>query len=112
MKLTKFYTFLKTGTSLPARGVWIEIEIMGGISRGASGHSPQGECGLKSLPSDKSLRQQKSLPARGVWIEIAGSAGDGVSDGSLPARGVWIEIDKCCYYLKEKPVTPRKGSVD
>ena len=56
----------------------------------SSGHSPQGECGLKSLKPDHILKGIESLPARGVWIEI-----DCRKVSGLPVA-----------------VTPRKGSVD
>ena len=61
--------------SLPARGVWVEIQDIG----------------------NKAV-QEASLPARGVWVEIASTAEPPGRPGSLPARGVWVEI-----YLKRGP---------
>ena len=55
--------------SLPARGVWIETTISIEHEGGMSGHSPQGECGLKRQQRQPSLGPLRSLPARGVWIE-------------------------------------------
>ena len=57
-------------TSLPARGVWIEI---------------------RSYPEAGDWLG--SLPARGVWIEITSAfTRTAAPASSLPARGVWIEI--------------------
>ena len=57
--------------SLPAWGVWIEIvDVSHDIAR-RRGHSPHGECGLKSLtPPPRFSLLPRSLPAWGVWIEI------------------------------------------
>ena len=78
-------------TSLPARGVWIEIMVI---------HSKLG-CWYRW-----------SLPARGVWIEIKRIARHRLRDPSLPARGVWIEIVLPKVPCVLKLVAPRKGSVD
>ena len=53
------------------------------------GHSPHGECGLKSF---------LSLP---------------ISDsmGSLPARGVWLKYSEFANAVLDEFVTPRTGSV-
>ena len=63
----------RADTSLPARGVWIEIH----------GHV------IRRYPDE-------SLPARGVWIEIGFGESEARQAGSLPARGVWIEIVWSC----------------
>ena len=56
--------------SLPMRGVWIEIGWSGNVWNAIKGHSPCGECGLKSVRIHKLKLCVKSLPMRGVWIEI------------------------------------------
>ena len=76
--------------SLPARGVWIEIHCLSICSCASTGHSPQGECGLKF---------QSQRPGNGLGP-------------SLPARGVWIEIIADEMLVHCADVTPRKGSVD
>ena len=76
--------------SLPARGVWIEIEYLPYLFTPRKGHSPQGECGLKYQCEVAVVGPVQSLPARGVWIEISGE-----SDHTAPGG-----------------VTPRKGSVN
>ena len=60
------------------------------VSLLVSGHSPQGECGLKSVRFN-------------MWFRVV---------PSLPARGVWIEIHLYRLSCVKSPVTPRKGSVD
>ena len=84
--LVKNVSFLR---SLPARGVWIEIPPKH-PPKIRSSHSPQGECGLKSLGVLTSCIPLSSLPARGVWIEIP---------IPFPSKA-------------SNHVTPRKGSVD
>ena len=65
-------------------------EVLDGYSEG---HSPHGECGLKSTRIIDSLLQVESLPAWGVWIEIGGvTTSTSGWTTSLPAWGVWIEI--------------------
>ena len=100
--------------SLPARGVWVEIIVSSPPQGRPPGHSPHGECGLKSelvpaavearrhsphgecgLKSSKSpslLNNFASLPARGVWVEISSPSPSLIGSLSLPARGVWVEI--------------------
>ena len=56
-----------------------------------AGHSPHGECGLKSRAVNKVISSSLSLPAWGVWIEISNSA---------------LLLLNCFI------VTPRMGSVD
>ncbi len=98
--------------SLPARGVWIEIDV-----------SPQtGNAGEVSLPARGVWIEMgqvtiftsfcSSLPARGVWIEMTSSAGPTAVTASLPARGVWIEIRNSRKNHRHPTVTPREGSVD
>ena len=56
------------------------------------GHSPHGECGLKSSRTYNKININLSLPARGVWVEIEAVPQYGDTTPSLPARGVWVEI--------------------
>ncbi len=90
MKLDTIAWALGGDRSLPARGVWIEIRVRILARVPTSRHSPQGECGLKS-----------------ITIEI-----EGTFEMSLPARGVWIEITMQESHISMAGVTPRKGSVD
>ena len=79
--------------SLPARGVWIEIEsrVVGGVEHVSL---PARGVGIEINPFRRRLAACRSLPARGVWIEIVQFfVCDDVKPVSLPARGVWIEID-------------------
>mgnify|MGYP005784643521 CR=1 FL=1 len=100
-----------------------------------TGHSPHGECGLKSYFFAMPESVSPSLPAWGVWIEMDlyriafylccrhsphGECGlklylaaipDSVSP-SLPAWGVWIEIGHHDIKSILSIVTPRMGSVD
>ena len=75
--------------SLPARGVWIEID-----------------------PVCRAILRTLSLPARGVWIEILKNLAFQEKSKSLPARGVWIEIIPNHSGVYVKTVTPREGGVD
>ena len=69
LKLFVFIYFCAFGTSLPARGAWIETMI--GIH---------------------TQHAVMSLPARGAWIETnAFRITSHLYFGSLPARGAWIE---------------------
>ena len=78
-------------TSLPARGVWIEIGSASVMPSTSCSHSPRGECGLKYGSN---------------------SAGKEIHTTSLPARGVWIEIRLGQACRLGHCVTPREGSVD
>jgi len=75
--------------SLPARGEWIEINI---VSR----------CRVILM----------SLPARGEWIEINIVSRCRVILMSLPARGEWIEMVFAMPYISPHYVSPRTGRVD
>ena len=81
---------VKKKASLPAWGVWIEIN--------------------QELESQE---LKVSLPAWGVWIEIdllhSGTYG---GKRSLPAWGVWIEIPDPVLSRSFGKVAPRMGSVD
>ena len=57
-------------TSLPLRGAWIEIISCKILLIFASGRSPCGERGLKSLYTCRIRVDSLSLPLRGAWIEI------------------------------------------
>ena len=80
--------------SLPVRGAWIEIiSICHPPNHAASGRSPCGERGLKSISVATDVsRSAMSLPVRGAWIEIALSVSARCTHVSLPVRGAWIEI--------------------
>ena len=94
------------------RGVWIEIADFAVKLQADVGHSPCGECGLKSKADKEGLDLRPSLPMRGVWIEMAGYAGMRERIRSLPMRGVWIEISLAARRLPRPTVTPHAGSVD
>ena len=78
-----------TGTSRPARGVWIEMAII---------------CGR--------LVMRASRPARGVWIEMCVRPDRENCSASRPARGVWIEIVCILPNIAAIAVAPREGRVD
>ena len=126
----------KTPRSLPARGVWIEIELRNvSPCRSSMSLPARGVWIEMSKAADALGISVKSLPARGVWIEIprrprhtdleAGHSPQGecglkyperatilLREESLPARGVWIEITKQALDSLGTSVTPRKGSVN
>ena len=62
----------KDGTygSLPPRGAWIEITIIGKLPKLVSSRSPHGERGLKFFLAVIFFFQLPSLPPRGAWIEM------------------------------------------
>ena len=64
----------KSWLSLPVRGAWIEILLLGG--RGGASVA--------------------SLPVRGAWIEITREVCTRCTQTSLPVRGAWIEISAAC----------------
>ena len=80
-------------TSLPARGVWIEIGLVFLIYRSKSCHSPRGECGLKLSKVLMNTTKILSHSPRGecglklIDVDLVNNTLQ-----SLPARGVWIEI--------------------
>ena len=121
--------------SLPVRGAWIEIVVVGINPLRGVGRSPCGERGLKCQNRPRRGRFCWSLPVRGAWIEIrdapqrvsAGSASLPVRGAwiemqavrgtrrvlpSLPVRGAWIEIVKGLVTVNGVQVAPRAGSVD
>ena len=99
--------------SHPARGAWIETELLTKITyshvshpaRGAwietDGHvldfdvkerrTPPGVRGLKPHGVDETKLNQMSHPARGAWIETQGDTISFDAKESHPARGAWIE---------------------
>ena len=81
----------RPGTSLPARGAWIEIQQWA-LDVAGVGRSPHGERGLKSLACKGIAEVPPSLPARGAWIEMMKERFEAYKLASLPARGAWIEI--------------------
>ena len=78
--------------SLPARGAWIEIAADHEPVYIDSSRSPQGERGLKYESGAYNSFLFGSLPARGAWIEIRSGKYTRAVVPSLPARGAWIEI--------------------
>ena len=99
--------------SLPAWGVWIEIQSCGAVPVLRRSRSPHGECGLKSGGERDFICEIWSLPAWGVWIEIYESPIVEISGIlSLPAWGVWIEIPSVSARYIVSYVAPRMGSVD
>ena len=104
----------RASSSLPAWGVRVEMLSSATCSSGMRGHSPHGECGLKS-PALQGLADRRchsphgecglksawtamillrawSLPAWGVRVEIDLARDDARTVGSLPAWGVRVEI--------------------
>ena len=61
---------LKSLTSLPARGAWVEIPLSLYRSYPNGGRSPHGERGLKSIDKRPQKAPARSLPARGAWVEM------------------------------------------
>ena len=84
----------------------------GSVGLVLQGHSPCGECGLKSVYCNPAAVRTESLPMRGVWIEIVGKRKRNQAIKSLPMRGVWIEICRVYRLLNYCAVTPHAGSVD
>ena len=79
--------------------MWIEIFREKHPTVRPAGHSPHGECGLKSGADLRKHVPVQSLPAWGVWIEILCRGYDGRCWlRSLPAWGVWIEITLMTSY--------------
>ena len=55
MKFLVLFNHIMVIGSLPARGVWIEMQVGGSTFAYEECHSPQGECGLKYEPSAGAL---------------------------------------------------------
>ena len=71
MQMTRLKEQIRT--SLPAWGVWIEMQASELKPAGKYGRSPHGECGLKFCPLKGLKEHHMSLPAWGVWIEMFSS---------------------------------------
>ena len=56
--------------SLPSRGAWIEIIMVGAALPKTRCRSPRGERGLKYREEAAHKDESGSLPSRGAWIEI------------------------------------------
>ena len=56
--------------SRPARGGWIEMDVVLLLLPHCAGPAPQGAGGLKSLVVRQIGEDPRSRPARGGWIEI------------------------------------------
>ena len=61
---------LAMSMSHPARGAWIEMEMLCKELDDIAGRTPQGVRGLKSSKYCVSCVMKLSHPARGAWIEI------------------------------------------
>ncbi len=110
LKSCGLYEIRLVWTSLPTRGVWIEIAAIDVGLRQSHCRSPHGECGLKSQSTLRSISHCQSLPTRGVWIEIRHPNPAGRGRGSLPTRGVWIEMARPCVgRLTTKGSLPTRG---
>ena len=79
--------------SLPARGAWIEIFVIGPTVV-AIRRSPHGERGLK-LPGKRYLSKVVSRSPHGErGLKLRSKGLYRASYTSLPARGAWIEIGR------------------
>jgi hypothetical protein len=76
--------------SLPARGGWIEMQVVYSFA----------------------VDVLASLPARGGWIEMTKPPPLALYAWSLPARGGWIEIALRRGLMHKLSVPPRTGRVD
>ena len=79
---------------------------------GALGHSPCGECGLKSERKSAKLAEWRHSPCGECGLKFAGRAAVVRRSWSLPMRGVWIEMLKHSAGRNAAKVTPHAGSVD
>ncbi len=85
--LVKNVSFLR---SLPARGVWIEIEVR-----------------------QHARGREESLPARGVWIEMTTVLNfSDLVEGRSPQGECGLKFQELAEVFKVFLVAPRKGSVD
>ncbi len=77
------------------------------------GHSPYGECGLKSADAIVLTGEDGSHSPYGeCGLKYAKRGGNLQSGVSLPIRGVWIEIANWIIRKAAAGVTPHTGSVD
>ena len=99
--------------SLPSWGVWIEKEDME-ISLENVGHSPHGECGLKTQNAHSQCVQAPRHSPHGecgLKRQPPHTTSRNVG-ASLPSWGVWIEKSDFTTLLYGYDVTPLMGSVD
>ena len=88
--------FKGPGSSLPARGAWIEIFMPDSKSFLAfAGRSPHGEHGLKSLCRGRCAAQVCRSPHGEHGLKSKINSISVTIPESLPARGAWIEISPC-----------------
>ena len=76
------------------------------------GHSPRGECGLKSPTDNTKISRPTSFPSRGMWIEIRETFFTVLKLMSFPSRGMWIEIGYQVENESSYDVIPLAGNVD
>ena len=77
-----------------------------------AGHSPHGECGLKSLEhGNGQVVQTRHSPHGECGLKYDHMVKGGNMATSLPARGVWVEIGSTASIEQTACVTPRTGSV-
>ena len=99
--------------SSPARGTWIEIQIV--ISTPAPSYvvPRKGDVDRNFWRNCPNSPVLPSSPARGTWIEIQNAiVYGGIAPVSSPARGTWIEIKVMFSRDICAGVVPRKGDVD
>ena len=78
--------------SRPARGAWVEMQILIVKPSLENRRAPQGARGLKFSLSSRVQPLPRSRPARGAWVEISMRQSEQKSYMSRPARGAWVEI--------------------
>ena len=98
--------------SRPARGAWIETEMLHDDVIVWSSRAPHGARGLKLYPRVPYWIMLPSRPARGAWIETSTTTTSHGCVTSRPARGAWIEtcMSSPCGFIAV--VAPRTGRVD
>ena len=92
LKFLKSLLLLQCLRSLPAWGVWIEIDLLEYCRIERFGRSPHGECGLKCRGNQRGLRRTGRSPHGECGLKFMISSSTARSKQSLPAWGVWIEI--------------------
>ena len=78
--------------SLPTRGAWIEISDIPANYDSATVAPHAGSVDRNKVIKIHKVLYLTSLPTRGAWIEIWLSGLLSMAMRSLPTRGAWIEI--------------------